>query len=418
MMSNITQRRVVVTGLGWVTPLGVDLESTWQAILAGKSGIKKNPQLEADGIRTHICGLVSGYNPEEHFSPKDLRKMDPFIQYALVAADQAIAHAKLPYETIGAETGVAFGSGIGGLSYIEDNYRTTLEKGAKRISPFFIPSTIINMAAGHISIKYGLKGPNISVVTACTSGTHNIGLAARMIASGDAKVMITGGSEYASCILGMGGFSAMKALSTRNEAPTKASRPWDKNRDGFVLSDGAGALVLEDYDYAVARGAPILAEVVGFKMTADAHHITAPDEHGGGAIRTMQGAIEDAGISKTDIQVINAHGTSTPANDRIENHAIKMAFGEHAYNLRVSSIKSMLGHTLGAAGAIEGVASVLTLRDQIVPPTINCEEPDEGCDLNYVRNGAEALPINYVMSNSFGFGGTNGSVIFKKIDHD
>lgn len=418
MMSNSIKKRVVVTGLGWVTPLGTNLESTWQAILSGKSGIKKIPKLEADGIRTHICGLVSGYTPEAHFSAKDIRKMDPFIQYALVAADQAIAHANLPYETIGAETGVAFGSGIGGLSYIEDNHRTTLEKGAKRISPFFIPSTIINMAAGHISIKYGLKGPNISVVTACTSGTHNIGLAARMIASGDAKVMITGGSEYASCILGMGGFSAMKALSTRNDDPTKASRPWDKNRDGFVLSDGAGALVLEDYDYAITRGANILAEVVGFKMTADAHHITAPDEKGDGAIRTMQGAIADAEISKEDIQVINAHGTSTPANDRIENHAIKMAFGDHAYNLRVSSIKSMLGHTLGAAGAIEGVASVLTLRDQIVPPTINCEEPDEGCDLNYVRQGAESLPINYVMSNSFGFGGTNGSVIFKKISHD
>ena len=418
MMSNTSNKRVVVTGLGWVTPLGCDLESTWQAILSGQSGIKKIPQLESDGIRTHICGLVSGYNPEEHFTAKDIRKMDPFIQYALVAAGQAITHAKLPYEDIGAETGVAFGSGIGGLSYIEDNHRITMEKGAKRISPFFIPSTIVNMAAGHISIKYGLQGPNISVVTACTSGTHNIGLAARMIAAGDAKVMITGGSEYASCILGMGGFSAMKALSTRNDEPEKASRPWDKNRDGFVLSDGAGALVLEDYEYAKARGADILAEVVGFKMTADAHHITAPDENGDGAIRTMLGAIENAGIDKTDVQVINAHGTSTPANDRIENHAIKSAFGAHAYNLRVSSIKSMLGHTLGAAGAIEGVASVLTLRDQVVPPTINCEHPDDGCDLNYVRQGAERMPIEYVMSNSFGFGGTNGSVIFKKMDTD
>ena len=414
MMTNNSKKRVVVTGLGWLTPLGCEIESVWSAMLAGKSGIKRLTHLDDEGLRTTICGLISGYNPDEHFSSKEIRKMDPFIQYALVSAKMAIENAGLPVSEIGHDTGVAFGSGIGGLSYIENNHNIAMGKGARRISPFFIPSTIINMAAGNISIKHGLKGPNVSLVTACSTGTHNIGMAARMIAAGDATAMIAGGSEFSGGILGMGGFSAMKALSARNDDPEKASRPWDKDRDGFVLSDGAGSMVLEDYEYAKARGANILAEVVGFKMTADAYHITTPDESGGGAIRSMHGAIKDAGINIEDVDVINAHGTSTQVGDLAENNAIKKLFKEHAYNMKISSVKSMLGHTLGASGAIEGIASVLTLRDQIVPPTINCENPDEGCDLDYVRSGAAKRSVKYVLSNSFGFGGTNGSVLFKQ----
>jgi 3-oxoacyl-[acyl-carrier-protein] synthase II len=414
MMTNNAKKRVVVTGVGWLTPLGCDIESAWLAMLAGKSGIKSLTHLDDKTLRTSICGLVSGYKADEHFSSKEIRKLDPFIQYALVSSRLAINHSGIPVDEIGHDMGVAFGSGIGGLSYIENNHKVALEQNARRISPFFIPSTIINMAAGNISIEHGLKGPNISVVTACASGTHNIGMAARMIAAGDATAMIAGGSEFASGVLGMGGFSSMKALSTRNDAPEKASRPWDKDRDGFVLSDGAGSMVLEDYEYAKARGANILAEIVGFKMAADAFHMTSPDKNGGGAIRSMAGAIKDAGIDVADVDVINAHGTSTQAGDLIESNAIKEVFKEHAYNLKVSSIKSMLGHTLGASGAIEGIASVLTLRDQMVPPTINCENPAEGCDLDYVRFGAEKSQVNYVLSNSFGFGGTNGSVLFKK----
>lgn len=407
-------RRVVVTGLGCLSSLGCGAEDTWQGMLAGKSGIKPISHIDVSEVRTKICGLVSGYNAEDHFSKKEIRKMDPFIQYAMVAADEAITSSGIPFDEIGHDTGVAIGSGIGGLDYIERSYSTALNSSPNRISPFFIPSTIINMASGYVSIKHGLKGPNISVVTACTTGTHNIGLAARLIASGDATAMVAGGSEHASGILGMGGFAAMKALSTRNDDPERASRPWDKDRDGFVLGDGAGVLVLEELEFAKARGANILAELVGFKMTADAFHMTSPDENAGGAIRAMSGAVKDAGINLEDIDVINAHGTSTAANDRTETFALKQLFGEHAYKLKVSSVKSMIGHTLGAAGAIEAAASILTIRDQIVPPTINCENPDEGLDLDYVRNGAEKYEVNYVMSNSFAFGGTNGSLVFKK----
>jgi 3-oxoacyl-[acyl-carrier-protein] synthase II len=407
-------RRVVITGLGCVSSLACGMEDTWRAMLAGKSGIKPISHIDASNIRTKICGLVSGYNAEDHFSRKDLRKMDPFIQYAMVAADEAIASSGIPLAEIGHDTGVAIGSGIGGIQYIEASHSTAINSNPSRISPFFIPSTIINMSAGYVSIKHGLKGPNISVVTACTTGTHNIGLAARFIASGDATAMVAGGSEHASSILGIGGFAAMKALSTRNDDPEKASRPWDKDRDGFVLSDGAGVLVLEELEFAKARGANILAELVGFKMTGDAYHMTSPDESAGGAIRVMGGAVKDANINLEDIDVINAHGTSTLANDKTETFALKQLFGKHAYNLKVSSVKSMTGHSLGAAGAIEAAASVLTIRDQIVPPTINCDNPDEGLDLDYVRNGAEKHKVNYVMSNSFGFGGTNGSLIFKK----
>tara|TARA_B110000459_G_scaffold197276_1_gene240456 strand:+ start:1086 stop:2321 length:1236 start_codon:yes stop_codon:yes gene_type:complete len=407
-------RRVVITGLGCVSSLACGVEDTWQGMLEGKSGIKAISHIDVSEVRTKICGLVSGYNEEDHFSRKEIRKMDPFIQYAMVAADEAIASSGIQFDEIGHDTGVAIGSGIGGLDYIEKSYSTALNSSPKRISPFFIPSTIINMASGYVSIKHGLKGPNISVVTACTTGTHNIGLAARLIASGDATAMVAGGSEHASGILGIGGFSAMKALSTRNDDPEKASRPWDKDRDGFVLGDGAGVLVLEELEFAKARGANILAELVGFKMSGDAYHMTSPDENADGAIRAMAGAIKDANIKLEDIDVINAHGTSTLANDKIETFALKQLFGEHAYKLKVSSVKSMIGHTLGAAGAIEAAASVLTIRDQIVPPTINCDNPDEGLDLDYVRNGAQKHEVNYVMSNSFAFGGTNGSLIFKK----
>jgi 3-oxoacyl-[acyl-carrier-protein] synthase II len=407
-------RRVVITGLGCVSSLACGVEDTWQGMLEGKSGIKAISHIDVSEVRTKICGLVSGYNEEDHFSKKEIRKMDPFIQYAMVAADEAIASSGIQFDEIGHDTGVAIGSGIGGLDYIEKSYSTALNSSPKRISPFFIPSTIINMASGYVSIKHGLKGPNISVVTACTTGTHNIGLAARLIASGDATAMVAGGSEHASGILGIGGFSAMKALSTRNDDPEKASRPWDKDRDGFVLGDGAGVLVLEELEFAKARGANILAELVGFKMSGDAYHMTSPDENADGAIRAMAGAIKDANIKLEDIDVINAHGTSTLANDKIETFALKQLFGEHAYKLKVSSVKSMIGHTLGAAGAIEAAASVLTIRDQIVPPTINCDNPDEGLDLDYVRNGAQKHEVNYVMSNSFAFGGTNGSLIFKK----
>ena len=414
LMTNTAKKRVVVTGLGLVTPLGCEVDTVWSNLQKGVSGIKKIVHLETDQLRTKICGLVEGYNPDNHFSKKDIRKMDPFIQYAMCACDNAIAMSNFPSSDIGYDTGVAVGSGIGGLSYIEDNYDTVINSSPRRISPFFIPSTIINMSAGNISIKHKLQGPNISVVTACTTGTHNIGLAAKMIAAGDATAMIAGGSEYASGILGVGGFAAMKALSTNNDNPEQASRPWDKDRDGFVLSDGAGILVLEELEYAQSRNANILAEIVGFKMTGDAFHMTSPDENAGGAVRVMQGAIDDAGISPTDIGVINAHGTSTQANDRIETLAIKKLFQEHAYKLKISSNKSMLGHTLGAAGAIEAAISVLSLQDQIVPPTINCDNPDEGLDLDYVRNGSENFSFDYIMSNSFGFGGTNGSLIFKR----
>lgn len=408
-------KRVVITGIGWATSLGCDIESVWSSLLEGESGIKKISHIDTENLRTKICGLVSNFD-DQMFSAKDNRKMDPFIRYALYSAEKAIKHANLPLEEIASDTGVAVGSGIGGLTYIEQNCKTVSESSPRRISPYFIPSTIINMCAGNISIKYGFKGPNISVVTACTTGTHNIGMAARMIASGDAKVMLAGGSEFASNVSGIGGFAAMKALSTRNDEPTKASRPFDKDRDGFVLSDGAGILILEDYDYATARGANIIAEVVGFKMTSDAYHMTSPDEKAVGAIACMQGAIDDAAISAEDISVINAHGTSTPANDRIETYAIKNVFGKYAYKLKVNSTKSMLGHSLGATGAIEAIVCSLTLRDQIIHPTINCENPDidSGCDLDYVTNGSEKHEVNYIMSNSFGFGGTNGTLILKK----
>ena len=417
MTKHLALRRVAVTGVGWVTSLGCDIGSTWQALLAGKSGIQAIQHLEhIDNMRAKICGLVQGFCADDYLSAKDQRKMDPFIQYGVAAADDALRQSGLPLERVAQDTGVAFGSGIGGLSTIEHNHNTVLNQGVRRITPFFIPATIINMVAGNISIRHGLQGPNISVVTACTTGTHNIGLAARMIASGEITAMVAGGSEFASTILGLGGFSAIKALSARNDDPARASRPWDKDRDGFVLSDGAGAMVLEDYEHAKARGANILAEVVGFGMGGDAYHMTAPDAEGVGAIRVMRSALKSAGIAPTDVQVVNAHGTSTKANDRIETAAIRQVFGAHADSLKVHSVKSMLGHSLGATGAIEAIVSVLTLRDQYVPGTINCDQPDVDCDLDYVRHGSVEADVRYVLSNSFGFGGTNGTLIFKRAD--
>ena len=411
----MSKKRVVVTGLGWVTPLGSDVESVWQKMISGKSGISAISHVPTDGLRSKVCGLVQDFSAEEFIAAKDARKMDSFIQYGLVAAGQAIKDSGLPVEKIGYDTGVAFGSGIGGLSTIQNNCITAKEKGVRKISPFFIPASITNMVAGHISINYGLLGPNYAVTTACTSGTHNIGMAARMIAYGDATAMVAGGSEHSSCMIGLGGFSALKALSTWDGDPAEASRPWDKDRNGFVLSDGAGAVVLEEYEYAKSRGANIIAEIVGFGMSSDAFHMTSPHEDGIGAINAMSTAIKDANITEKDIDIINAHGTSTHVGDVIESNSVKKLFGSHAYDIKMSSIKSMIGHTLGAAGAIEAVASVLTIRDQVVTPTINCDNPDSGCDLDYVSSGACETNVNYVLSNSFGFGGTNGSLIFSRM---
>ena len=410
----MSKKRVVVTGLGWVTPLGTDIETVWQNMIRGKSGISAISHIPTDGLRTKVCGLVQDFSADEFITAKDARKMDGFIQYGLVAAGKALIDSGLPVEKIGNVTGVAFGSGIGGLSTIQNNCINAKEKGIRKVSPFFIPASITNMVAGHISINYGLLGPNLAITTACTTGTHNIGMAARMIAYGDATAMVAGGSEFSSCMLGYGGFSALKALSTWDGDPAEASRPWDKDRNGFVLSDGAGAVVLEEYEYAKNRGANIIAEIVGFGMSSDAFHMTSPHEDGIGAINAMSAAIKDANIAETDINVINAHGTSTMVGDSIESNSVKKFFGSHAYDLKMSSIKSMIGHTLGAAGAIEAIVSVLTIRDQIVPPTINCDTPDSGCDLDYVSNGACETNVEYVLSNSFGFGGTNGSLIFSR----
>lgn len=412
----MTKRRIVITGMGAVTPLGLDVKSTWQQILAGKSGVSRAEGFDTTDFPTKIWAKVKGFDPEAYFSSKDARKMDPFTQLGLVAAGEAIRDAELKIDELNAfRIGVAVGSGIGGIQTIADNQDKLVAGGPRKVSPFFIPAGIINMLAGHISIHHGLKGPNIAVVTACTTGTHNIGLAARLIAYGDADVMVCGGAEMTNTPLCLAGFSAVRALSKRNDEPEKASRPWDKDRDGFVMGEGAGVLVLESYEHAIARGAKIYAEVVGFGMSADAYHMTAPDEDADGAARGMIAALEDAKISPSLIDYINAHGTSTYLNDLNETKAIKRVFGEHAYRLCVSSTKSMTGHLIGAAGAVEAIFSVLAIRDQIAPPTINLDEPDEGCDLNYVPHQPQSRKIDYVLSNSLGFGGTNASLIFKRI---
>ncbi len=412
----MSRRRVVVSGLGMVSPLGNDVASSWAAALAARSGIGLIEHMDLSAYSTRFGGSVRGFDVEQYMTAKEARKLDLFIQYGMAAGFQAMRDAGLEITDANRERiGVAMGSGIGGLTNIENNCKSLQEQGPRRISPFFVPGSIINMISGFLSIHLGLQGPNYAVATACTTGTHCIGMAARNIAYGEADVMIAGGAEMATCGLGMGGFAAARALSTRNDDPVRASRPWDKDRDGFVLSDGAGALVLEELEHARARGATIYAELVGFGMSGDAYHMTSPPEDGAGAARCMRNALRDAGLQPEDVQYINAHGTSTAAGDLAEAAAIKAVFAEHAYRLAVSSTKSMTGHLLGAAGAVEAIFSVLALRDQIAPPTINLEQPDEGCDLDFVPHQARHMSIDAVLSNSFGFGGTNGSLLFRRL---
>ena len=409
-------RRVVVTGLGMLTPLANDVEGTWKRLLAGDSGINTIEWFDTENYPTKFCGEVKDFEVSEYMSPKEAKRCDEFMQYGIAASDQAIKDSGLEINDENRHrVGVAIGAGIGGITGIEENVLLLHKTAPRKISPFFVPGHIINMVAGHVSIRHGMAGPNFAITTACTTGTHCIGFAARSILHGDADVMLAGGAEKGSSQLGMAGFSAARALSTRNDAPQKASRPWDKDRDGFVLSDGAGILVLEEYEHAKSRGAKIYAEILGFGMSGDAHHITSPPEDGAGAALAMQNALNDSSLSPESIDYINAHGTSTGAGDIAETQAIKNVFGDHAKKLAVSSTKSSVGHLLGAAGAVEAIFSVLAIRDQIAPPTLNLDNPDEGCDLDYVPHEARSMEINKVLSNSFGFGGTNGSVIFSKI---
>ncbi|GAB7532506.1 beta-ketoacyl-ACP synthase II [Pseudomonas sp. 3A(2025)] len=413
----MSRRRVVVTGMGMISPLGNDVPSSWQGILAGRSGIDLIKHTDLSAFTTRFGGSVKDFDVTQYLAPKEARRVDLFIQYGLAASFQAVRNAGLEVTDANRERiGVAMGSGIGGLTNIESSSRLLHEQGPGRISPFFVPGSIINMISGFLSIHLGAQGPNYAISTACTTGTHCIGMAARNIAYGEADVMIAGGAEMAACGLGMGGFGAARALSTRNDEPARASRPWDKDRDGFVLSDGSGALVLEELEHAKARGATILAELVGFGMSGDAFHMTSPPDNGAGAARCIANALRDARINPEQVQYINAHGTSTPAGDLAEAQAIKSVFGEHAYTLAVSSTKSMTGHLLGAAGAVEAIFSVLALLDQVAPPTINLDQPDEGCDLDFVAHEARRMPIDVVLSNSFGFGGTNGSLVFRRFN--
>lgn len=410
------RRRVVVTGLGLVTPVGNSVKESWDNIVAGKSGIAPIEHFDVSGFNTRFGGSVKDFDVSPYMNPKDARKMDLFIQYGIAAGAQAIEDAGIECNEANAHRiGVAIGSGIGGLPMIEHNHNALNKGGARRISPFFVPGSIINMISGNLAIQHGFQGPNIAITTACTTGTHNIGYGARTIAYGDADVMICGGAEMATTPLGLGGFSAARALSTRNDDPQAASRPWDRDRDGFVLSDGAGVLVLEDYEHAKARGATIYAEVAGFGMSDDAYHMTAPPEDGRGAAAAMRNAILDAGIDASRIDYINAHGTSTPAGDLAESRAVEQVMGEAAKSVAVSSTKSMIGHLLGAAGAVEAVFSILAIRDQVAPPTINLDNPQEGCVLNYVPHSAQEKRIEVALSNSFGFGGTNGSLVFTRV---
>ncbi len=413
----MSKRRVVVTGLGMLSPVGNTVESTWNALLAGQSGISLIDHFDTTAYATKFAGLVKNFNSEDFISRKDARKMDAFIQYGIAAGMQAMQDAGLDItEANASRIGAAIGSGIGGLGLIEENHSSLVNGGPRKISPFFVPSTIVNMIAGHLTIMYGMRGPSISIATACTSGVHNIGHAARIIAYNDADVMLAGGAEKASTPLGVGGFGAARALSTRNENPQAASRPWDKDRDGFVLGEGAGVMVLEEYEHAKKRGAKIYAEVVGFGMSSDAYHMTSPPENGAGAALAMENALLDAGVTPSQIGYINAHGTSTPAGDQAEAQAVKSVFGADAQRVLVSSTKSMTGHLLGAAGAIESIFTVLALRDQAVPPTINLDNPDEGCDLDFVPHEARQVSdMEFTLCNSFGFGGTNGSLIFRRV---
>ncbi|MCS6161781.1 beta-ketoacyl-ACP synthase II [Shewanella baltica] len=412
----MSKRRVVVTGLGLVTPVGNTVDTTWKALLSGKSGIAPITKFDASEFTTRFSGSVKDFDVEQYLTKKDARKMDLFIQYGMAAGIQAIKDSGLDMskENPG-RVGTAIGAGMGGMWLIEQNHSALINGGPRKVSPFFVPSTIINMISGHLSIMFGMKGPNFAVTTACTTGVHNIGFAARTIAYGDADVMVAGGAEDVTSPLGVAGFGAAKALSTRNDDPTAASRPWDKDRDGFVIGDGAGVMVMEEYEHAKARGATIYGELVGFGMSGDAFHMTSPPSDGAGAAAAMVNAINDAKLSLEQIGYINAHGTSTPAGDKAEAAAVKSVFGDHAYKVLVSSTKSMTGHLLGAAGAVEAIFTLLALRDQAVPPTINLDNPDEGCDLDFVAHTARDVKMDYALCNSFGFGGTNGSLLFKKV---
>ena len=412
----MAKRRVVVTGLGMLTPLGNDVASTWQGLLEGQSGISNITHFDTTNFGTKFAGLIKGFDVTEHMPKKEAKKMDLFIQYGVAAGVQALKDSGLEItDENAARVGVAVGSGIGGLTLIEENHVKLLNSGPRKLSPFYVPSTIINMISGHLSIMHGLRGPNISIVTACTTGLHNIGHAARMIAYGDADAMVAGGAEKASTPIGMGGFSAARALSTRNDDPQAASRPWDKDRDGFVLADGAGVMVLEEYEHAKARGAKIYAELVGFGMSGDAFHMTSPPEDGSGAALAMENALKDAGVNAEEVGYINAHGTSTHAGDKAETQAVKSIFGAATDKVMVGSSKSMMGHLLGAAGSVESIITALSLHDQKVSPTINLDNPDEGCDLDYIAHTGRDAKLEFALCNSFGFGGTNGSLLFKKV---
>lgn len=413
----MSKRRVVITGLGIMSPVGSTVEGAWKNILAGKSGIAPITRFDVSAFPVRFGGAVADFEAEKYLSPKELRKMDPFMHYGYAAAAEAIKDSGIEVTPANSpRIGVAMGAGIGGLHTIEENYEKYVETHSpKKISPFFVPGSIINMISGHVSINFKLTGPNIATVTACTTSTHSIGLAMRLIQYGDADLMIAGAGEMATTPLGLGSFCQARALSTRNDDPQAASRPWDRDRDGFILSDGAGAVMLEEYEHAKARGARIYAELVGFGMSGDAHHITAPPENGEGARLAMANALHDAKLNPDQVQYVNAHATSTELGDRAETLAMKRCFGEHATKVAISSTKSMTGHLLGAAGAVEAIFSILAIRDQVAPPTINLDNPGEGCDLDYVPRTARSMPIEVTLSNSFGFGGTNGSLIFRKL---
>mgnify|MGYP006281813017 CR=1 FL=1 len=412
----MSKRRVVVTGLGAVSPVGNTVDESWAAILAGRSGAAPITSFDVSSCPVRFSASVKDFDVSPYLSPKEARKMGLFIHYGMAAGIQAIEDAGIEATDENRQRiGVSIGSGIGGLPEIEHSVEVLQEGGPRKLSPFFVPATIINMIAGNLSIRYGFQGPNVSIVTACTTGTHNIGDAARLIEYGDADVMVAGGAEMATSPLGVAGFAAARALSTRNDDPEAASRPWDKGRDGFVLGDGAGVLVLEEYEHARARGAPIYAELAGYGMSADAYHMTQPAANGEGAYRCMANALNDAGMNGDEIDYVNAHGTSTKVGDVAEIAAVKSVFGDHATALAVSSTKSMTGHLLGAAGGIEAVFSVLALRDQVAPPTINLDEPDDGCDLDLVPHEARSMTVRAALSNSFGFGGTNGTLVFRGV---
>ena len=412
----MSDRRVVITGLGLLSPVGNNVSDSWKNILSGTSGAKKIDRFDVSKFETQFAATVD-IDLSDYLDKKEIRRTDPFIQYGLVAADECLLDSSIDLNNVDkARFGVSIGSGIGGLGTIEDNKTKLSDSGPKKISPFFVPGAISNMVSGYASLKFGLQGPNISIASACSSASHSIGYSFRNIAYGDADLMLTGGAEMATTPLGIAGFNAAKALSTNNDFPMEASRPWDKDRDGFVLGEGAGCLLLEELEHAKSRGANIYAEIVGFGMSADAHHITSPPEGGQGAALSMQNAIDDAGIKSSDIGYINAHGTSTPAGDIAETEAIKSVFKKDVGDIVVSSTKSMTGHLLGAAGAIEAIFSILSLRDNVCPPTINLHNPSEGCDLNYSPNSSTDKDLRYSLSNSFGFGGTNATLIFKKLD--